>query len=53
VFALDGDRARMRAVTPGQTYADQRLVEGVGVGTRIVREPTTELADGARVAVRK
>ncbi|MGN6521223.1 MAG: efflux RND transporter periplasmic adaptor subunit [Dokdonella sp.] len=53
VFALDGDRARLRAVTPGQTYADQRLVEGIGLGTRIVRQPTAELVDGARVAIRK
>ncbi|HEY6940014.1 efflux RND transporter periplasmic adaptor subunit [Dokdonella sp.] len=53
VFVLDGDRARMRAVTAGQTYADQRLVEGIGVGTRIVREPSAELADGSRIAIKK
>ncbi|MBA8882360.1 efflux RND transporter periplasmic adaptor subunit [Dokdonella fugitiva] len=53
VFALDGDRARLRPVTPGQAYADQRLVEGIGLGTRIVRQPTAELVDGARVAIRK
>ncbi len=49
VFTLEGERARLRAVTPGQTYADQRLVEGVAIGARIVRSPPAELADGARV----
>jgi RND family efflux transporter MFP subunit len=52
VFAIDGDRARMRSVTPGQTYADLRLVDGLTLGTRIVREPPVELADGARVEVK-
>jgi RND family efflux transporter MFP subunit len=49
VFTLEGERARMRAVTPGQTYADQRLVEGIAIGARIVRDPPAELVDGARV----
>jgi hypothetical protein len=40
----------MRAVTPGQTYADQRLVEGIAIGARIVRDPPAELVDGARVS---
>jgi RND family efflux transporter MFP subunit len=53
VFAVEGDKARVRAVTPGQTYADQRLVEGIAVGTRVVREPPTELADGSRVTLKK
>ncbi|HJT98486.1 MAG TPA: efflux RND transporter periplasmic adaptor subunit, partial [Rhodanobacteraceae bacterium] len=53
VFAIDGDKARVRAVTPGQQMADLRLVEGIAAGTRIVREPPDEMTDGARVAVRK
>jgi RND family efflux transporter MFP subunit len=48
VFTLEGERARMRAVTPGQTYADLRLVEGIAIGARIVRDPSPELVDGAR-----
>ena len=50
VFTLEGERARMRTVTPGQTYADQRLVEGIAIGARIVRDPPAELVDGGRVA---
>jgi hypothetical protein len=53
VFAIDGDKARIRAVTPGQQMADLRLVEGVASGTRIVREPPAEMADGSRVTIRK
>jgi len=48
VFTLEGDRARMRTVAPGQTYADQRLVEGIAIGARVVRDPPAELVDGAR-----
>jgi RND family efflux transporter MFP subunit len=50
VFTLEGERARMRAVTPGQSYADQRLVEGIAIGARVVRDPPAELVDGARIA---
>ncbi|MEO5626703.1 MAG: efflux RND transporter periplasmic adaptor subunit [Dokdonella sp.] len=53
VFAIDGDRAHARAVTPGQTSGDQRLVDSIAAGTRVVRTPTAELADGARVQVKK
>lgn len=53
VFAIDGERARLRAVTPGQNYGDLRLVEGLASGTRVVRVPPAELSDGARVAVGK
>jgi len=52
VFAFEGDRARVRPVVPGQTYADLRLVEGIPAGTRVVRDPPAELADGARVAAK-
>jgi RND family efflux transporter MFP subunit len=52
VFAIDGDRARARAVTPGQTFGDLRLADGIAVGARVVREPPAELADGARVQVK-
>ena len=53
VFALDGDRARLRAVTPGQTIGDLRLVEGIAAGTRVVREPPAEMSDGSRVTIKK
>ena len=49
VFVIEGDRARLRKVTPGQSMGDLRLVEGLAAGTRIVRAPTADLADGARV----
>jgi RND family efflux transporter MFP subunit len=52
VFVLEGDRARVRPVVPGQTYADLRLVEGIAAGTRVVRDPTAQLADGARIAAK-
>ena len=54
VFVVEGERARQRAVTPGQVYADQRLVEGIAAGARVVRKPGADLGDGARVeAARK
>lgn len=53
VFAIDGDKARIRAVTPGQQMADLRLVEGIAAGARIVREPPAEMADGSRVTIKK
>ncbi|ANB17139.1 efflux RND transporter periplasmic adaptor subunit [Dokdonella koreensis] len=49
VYVIDGERVRAQAVTPGQAYADLRLVEGLAAATRIVRAPSPELADGARV----
>ncbi|MEO7323602.1 MAG: efflux RND transporter periplasmic adaptor subunit [Dokdonella sp.] len=53
VFSIDGDRAHIHAVTAGQTSGDQRLVDVIAAGTRVVRAPTAELADGARVRVNK
>jgi len=53
VFAIDGDRARVRAVTPGQNMGDLRLVEGIAAGTRVVKEPPAEIADGSRVTIKK
>lgn len=52
VFVVEGDRARSRAVTAGRTIGDQRLAEGLSAGTRVVREPPAELADGARIDVK-
>ena len=53
VFAIDGDKARLRAVTPGQQMGDLRLVEGLAAGTRVVRAPPAELGDGSRVTIKK
>jgi RND family efflux transporter MFP subunit len=51
VFAIDGGRARLHAVTPGQTYPDLRLIEGIAAGTQVVKQPAAELGDGAKVTV--
>jgi RND family efflux transporter MFP subunit len=53
VFAIDGDKARMRGVTPGQTMGELRLVDGIAAGARVVREPPAEMSDGSRVTVKK
>jgi RND family efflux transporter MFP subunit len=52
VFTIDGDRAHVRAVSPGQANGDQRLVDAVSAGTRVVRQPAAELMDGARIQVK-
>jgi RND family efflux transporter MFP subunit len=52
VFAIEGDRAKARAVTPGQTYNDLRLVEGIGSGTKVVKQPQADLVDGAKVEMK-
>jgi RND family efflux transporter MFP subunit len=51
VFVIDGERARERPVTAGQSYGDLRLVEGIESGARVVRAPPADLEDGARVAL--
>jgi RND family efflux transporter MFP subunit len=53
VFVIDGDRARVHGVTPGQEMGDLRLVEGLASGTRIVREPPAEMSDGSRITIKK
>jgi RND family efflux transporter MFP subunit len=52
VYAIDADRARAKAVTPGQSYNDLRLVEGIGAGTRVVKQPPAEMADGAKLEIK-
>ncbi|HEY2397344.1 MAG TPA: efflux RND transporter periplasmic adaptor subunit [Rudaea sp.] len=51
VFAIDNDRARLKVVTPGPTYNDLRLVEGIGSGTKVVKQPPAEMADGTKVEI--
>lgn len=53
VYVVDGEKARLRSVTPGQNLGDLRWVEGIAVGTRVVRAPPAEMTDGARVRVKK
>ncbi len=53
VFTIDGDHARAVTVTPGQTYGDLRLVQGLTNGARVVRAPPSDMTDGARVVVNK
>ncbi len=52
VFVIDGDHAHAVTVTPGQTYGDLRLVEGLASGARVVRAPPADMTDGARVVVK-
>lgn len=53
VFVLQDKIVKAQAVTPGQTYADLRLVEGLASGARVVRAPPEEMQDGARVTLKK
>jgi multidrug efflux pump subunit AcrA (membrane-fusion protein) len=53
VFAVDGDRVHAQPVTPGQTYGDLRLIEGVENGTSVVRIPPAGMNDGARIVVKE
>ena len=49
VFVIDGEHARLKVVSAGQTYGDLRLVEGIGAGTRVVKQPPAEITDGAKL----
>jgi RND family efflux transporter MFP subunit len=51
LFAIEGDRARAKPVTPQQTYGELRLVEGIGSGTVVVKQPPAEMIDGAKVTI--
>jgi RND family efflux transporter MFP subunit len=53
VFTIEGDHAHATPVTPGQTYGDLRLVEGLASGARVVRAPPAEMTDGARIVLNK
>jgi HlyD family secretion protein len=53
VFVIEGERARLRPVTPGQAFGDLRLVEGIAAGTRVVNTPPDGMQDGARIVVGK
>ncbi len=52
VFVAEGERARARAVTAGQTYGDLRLLADLAAGTPVVRAPPAQMRDGARITVK-
>jgi HlyD family secretion protein len=53
VFAIDGARARARPVSPGQSFGDLRLVDGIAAGTQLVRSPPQPMNDGAAIVISK
>ena len=53
VFVIEGERVQLRPVTPGKSFGDLRLVEGIAVGARVVNAPPDGMRDGARIALRK
>ena len=53
VFVVEGDRAKERVVTVGQTVAGEvEVTTGLAAGERVVASAATPLADGARVVAR-
>jgi RND family efflux transporter MFP subunit len=49
-FVLEGDRARRRSVTVGETAQTQsQVTSGLAAGEKVVLSPPASLADGARV----
>jgi multidrug efflux pump subunit AcrA (membrane-fusion protein) len=53
LFAIDGTHTRARPVSPGQSYGDLRLVEGITAGTHLVRSPPQPMNDGAAIVISK
>ena len=50
VFAVDGDRVRLRMVTLGEKQGPwTEVLSGLGPGERVVTAPTVALRDGARI----
>jgi len=50
VFAMDGDRARLRLVSVGADRGDTiEVIAGLDDGDRVVRQVTPALADGVRI----
>lgn len=50
VFVVENGRAREREVKLGQRNQDEaQIVSGLAVGTRVIRYPSNELEEGARV----
>ncbi|HET8941258.1 MAG TPA: efflux RND transporter periplasmic adaptor subunit [Rudaea sp.] len=53
VFAVDGERVHVKPVTPGQSFSDLRLVQGIAAGTRVVKQPPEEMSDAAKITLVK
>ena len=52
VFVVENGRARERTVTLGQRNRDEvQIIGGVREGERVIRFPSRQLSDGARVSV--
>ncbi len=50
VFTVENGRAREREVTPGRRNQEEvQILSGLTPGTKVVRFPSNELTDGARV----
>lgn len=53
VFVLDGDRARLRSVEPGQRSGLRaEIVHGLQAGERVILHPGQQVRDGDRVRIR-
>jgi HlyD family secretion protein len=53
VFVVENGRARARAVRVGHRNPDEaEVLDGLSVGERVIRQPTDNISDGARVAAR-
>jgi hypothetical protein len=54
VYVLEGDKARLRLVTLGESHDDQReVLSGLTAGERIIMAPPPLVADGRRVAIQE
>jgi len=54
VYVVEGDTARLRFVTLGETREDQHeVLSGLTAGERIIVAPPSLLADGGRVAIQE
>ncbi|MEP6485328.1 MAG: efflux RND transporter periplasmic adaptor subunit [Rudaea sp.] len=51
IFAVEADRAHAKPVTAQQTYGDLRLVDGIGTGVQVVKQPPAEMNDNAKVTI--
>jgi RND family efflux transporter MFP subunit len=51
VMVVDGDVARLRPVTLGNTYGDRIAITGVAPGERVIRSGANLVSDGATVKV--
>lgn len=53
VFVVENGRARPRVVRIGHRNPDEaEVLDGLGVGERVIRQPTDKISDGARVTAR-